>query len=222
MYSARKLAITFSVFCILALVPSFAAAELEVNLYGGVASPEKDKVTVKGYYGGFSAEASDNVKYKDGAEFGGRLTYWFTDPSINANWFGMALDVSYFQTEAKTYGADIWVVPVSGLIMLRYPGRFLQPYVGVGGGFYISHFKQNVDLTAYGLGNQTFSDTKVNAGFDARAGLQIRLFKGFGIFGEGRYTYFSPEYDDNILGAEVKVKTDSEVYHALVGIAYHF
>jgi len=57
---------------------------------------------------------------------------------------------------------------------------------------------------------------------DARAGLQIRLFKGFGIFGEGRYTYFSPEYDDNILGAEVKVKTDSEVYHALVGIAYHF
>ena len=62
----------------------------------------------------------------------------------------------------------------------------------------------------------------MDPGFDARAGLAVKVHKKISIFVEGRYIYFSPKYKDKINGQKVTVETDAEAIQALAGISFHF
>jgi len=215
MKSLRLATIAISVVSVLFLLPSLAAGETALGIYGGIASPSDHTVEITG-------GRKEKVKWDEGYTFGARLAYWFKDEefSVNADWFGVALDASYFQTESKDINTDMYVVPITALIMLRYPGKFLQPYIGVGGGLFVS-YADGADLRSFGLSKADYTDTSYDVGFDARAGLALK-FGQVTIFGEGRYTYFEPHYKDKVSGVDVSVTTDLQVYHLVGGLAYHF
>jgi hypothetical protein len=212
--SKRLVTIAISVLSVFFFFPSLAAGEASLGIYGGIASPSDNKLEVRG--------RKKRPDWDENFTVGTRLAYWFVDEkySLNAAWFGLALDLSYFQTESKNFDTDVYVVPITGLFMFRYPGKFLQPYVGVGGGFFFS-YADGADLSSVGLGSVNYGDESRDFGFDARAGLALK-FEKVSIFGEGRYTYFEPHYKDKVSGIDVHKSTDFEVYHLVLGLAYHF
>jgi hypothetical protein len=216
MKSIRLIAITISALSLLVLFPSLATAETTLAIYGGQIFPNNTDVKVR--VNGVSGKVTERSDFDDSYTFGTRLTYWFTDPEFEADWFGMGLDVSYYRYKDGPFDIDVDVVPITGLIMLRYPGKFIQPYIGAGGGIFISWVDERVDLSSHGLGSEHFDDTRADFGFDARAGLALK-FASISIFGEGRVTYFGPNYKDN--KAEIEAD-DFATYHLLAGIAYHF
>jgi opacity protein-like surface antigen len=222
MRRAKPLFIAIFVLGFMGMAAPLATAETFVGIYGGAAFPADENVTVDGSQGGVSLTTSELVNFDEAFTVGGRVGFWYTDANPSMDYVGAALDVSYFKIEADDFGTDIDVVPISVLIMLRYPGDTFQPYLGIGGGLFISHIEQDVDLSFFGAGTGTAKDTSFDPGFDARAGLGIKLHKNIIVFGEGRYTYFEPQYKDTVSDVRVKVETDSNVFSILGGISYHF
>jgi len=188
-----------------------------VALYFGGAMPQDGDVDAEAYPFGVTLTDSSKVNYDNKFTFGGRFGYWSTD----ANWAGFALDISYLQLDASGINTD--VIPVSALAMFRYPGKRLQPYIGVGPGIFFSDI--DVDMQVSGE-NKKFSDRNVDVGLDARAGLTWRVFKRIAVFGEYRFAYYKGNYDDNVSAAgttaKVKIDTDVKVHNLLFGVSYNF
>lgn len=223
MKRAKPLFIAILVLSLTGMASSLATAEYFVDIYGGVAIPTDENVTVHGSQGGVTLETSDLVDFDETFAVGGRVGFWYTEANPSMDYIGFALDVSYFKTEAADdFGTDIYVVPITGLIMLRHPGDTFQPYLGIGGGLFISHIEQDVDLSFFGSGNKTASDTSLDPGIDARAGLGIKVHKNITVFGEGRYTYFEAKYKDTVSDVRVKVETEPNVFYFLGGISFRF
>ena len=198
-----------------------AKAQVFLNLYAGAAFPQLEDTEAKAATG----RAENSVGFKDSFVLGGRVGAWGTD--VGLGWFGMAIDVSYWQSEAEDsiLGAkpEIKVLPVTVLLMFRYPGEKVQPYAGVGGGLFLSQLENDADFSQIGISSTgNFKDTQADLGFDARAGLAVRVSKKISIFAEGRYAYTSPEYEDKIDGEKVTLSTDVESIQALAGISFHF
>ena len=222
MKRAKPLFIAILVLGLTGMAAPLATAENFVGIYGGVAIPSDERVAVRGSQGGANLETTELVDFDEAFAVGGRVGFWYTEANPSMDYVGVALDVSYFKTEADDFGTDIEVAPISVLIMLRYPGDTIQPYLGIGGGLFISHLEQEVDLSFFGAGSKTASDTSLDPGFDVRAGLGIKVRKNITVFGEGRYTYFEPKYKDTVSDVRVKVETDSNVFFFLGGISYRF
>lgn len=189
-----------------------------VDLYFGGVMPEDGDVDAEAKpFGVTIRDSANNVDYDNTYTFGGRAGGW----AQKFSWIGMALDFSYFKLEAD--GMDTKVFPLSLLLMLRYPGDRLEPYIGVGPGLFVSDTKVDIQLAGQ---DKTFSDTAVDVGLDTRAGLAWRLFKHFAIFGEYRFTYFKGDYDDKVSSGgtktEVNVDTKNYAHHFLVGLSYRF
>ena len=188
-----------------------------VSLYFGGAMPDDGDVDGKAYPFGLTLTDSDKVDYDNKFTFGGRFGYWSTD----ANWAGFALDVSYLKLDAS--GIKTHVIPVSPLVMFRYPGERLQPYIGIGPGIFLSDI--DVDIQLSGVDRQ-FSDKHVDVGLDARAGMAWRVFRSIAVFGEYRFAYYKGNYQDDISAAgtttKVKIETDIKVHNFLFGLSYSF
>jgi hypothetical protein len=164
-----------------------ASAEWFVDVYGGVSMTSDADVTVRN-----GATVDDKVKFDTEGMGGARLGYWLE----SLRWLGVAADVSYFAPagQGTTVETRLEVVPLSPLVMFRLPlfdspefpkGR-LQPYLGVGPGFFLTSVKVDVP----GLGEQS-SDWQFEVGVDTRAGITFMITPAFGTFVEGRYTVFS-------------------------------
>ena len=69
--------------------------------------------------------------------------------------------------------------------ILRYPGSWLQPYIGMGPALFFARAK-NAGVSA--------SDTTV--GFNAQACLNVRLGQRWGVFGEYKYNWAKFQFDD--------------------------
>lgn len=213
--------VVFSVFSLLVMASSLARAQVFLDIYGGTVQPADQNLKVKTG----TARDSESVSYKPSFTLGGRVGAW--GEATGVSWFGMAIDTSYFRQKADDSVAgtkwDINVFPVTLLLLFRYPGDTFRPYVGVGGGLFISYVDENIDLSAVGgPSNGDFKDTEFDVGFDGRAGLNVLVSKHVALFAEGRFTYFRPSYDDKISGSTTRVSTESEVYHLLAGISYNF
>ncbi|MFQ5896466.1 MAG: outer membrane protein [Nitrospinota bacterium] len=216
------LVVAVLVFALLAVAPIPASAEGFGDLYLGGAFTMDEDVTVRG----LGLSVKEEVDFDTSFTLGGRIGYWFEgSPS-----FGIALDVSFFQPDGEDTGidADITVVPISALLMLRFPlqtseefpkGR-LQPYLGVGPGLFITKVEQDVTLDSVVVGD--FSDRTTDLGLDARAGLAWLFQKNFAIFAEYRFTHVEPEVKDNVAGVTVEAETDLDTHYFLVGISYRF
>ena len=164
-----------------------ASAEWFLDAYGGASMTSDADVTVRN-----GTTVDDKVKFDTEAMGGGRLGYWLE----GLPWLGVAGDVSYFAPAGQGTAADtrLEVVPLSPLVMFRLPllespefpkGR-LQPYLGVGPGFFLN----SVEVDVPGLGEES-TDWQFEVGVDARAGIAFMITPVIGTFVEGRYTWFS-------------------------------
>jgi opacity protein-like surface antigen len=221
--------IIFLILCFLAIGPTQALAEGFIDIYGGGAMSETADVETSISSSGLGFVTtnthSQRVDFDSSFTVGGRVGYWFdVFPYV-----GFSLDLSYFRAEGKN--ADIQVIPLSLLLMLRYPlfksekfrnGR-IQPYAAIGPGLFYSHAKADFrpDLT------EKISGDSYKIGLDVRAGLAWQFHKHLALFGEYRYTDFSIDLKQSdilygLAGTKETMKTQLATNHFLIGLSYRF
>ena len=188
-----------------------------VDFYMGGVVPEDGDVDGKASPFGVIINDSTKADYDNTYIVGGRGGFWLP----NTPWVGAAVDFSYFELDAD--GTETKVLPVSALAIFRYPGNRLQPYIGIGAGVFFTDTEVDIQL---GGENKNFSDTAVDFGLDARAGLAWKIFRRVAIFGEYRFTYYEADYSDKIDsgGAEtnVDIEIKNKVHYFLLGFSYRF
>jgi hypothetical protein len=197
---------TIFLFTIFALIiPTSVMAEGFADLYIGFSQSQEQDLTIT-----IADTPSDEKgEFEGNIACGYRIGYWF-EPTP----FGIALEISYFTQDIEDV-ADLSIIPISSLMMLRipllksseFPSGKWQPYAGVGPSFFLSRVKTEA------------SDKKYNEsdfGLDVRGGLKMYFVRNFGLFLEYRYTHFLPEFDPAI------EEFDLETHHALLGITINF
>ena len=90
--------------------------------------------------------------------------------------------------------------------VVRYPGEFLQPYAGAGIGLF--WFK----------GSNEFSNTEVQPGLNAFAGLKVKATDQWGVFFEGKYNRTSLED----FGKNIGLRGNYTMWLWVGGVSYHF
>ncbi|MGH7311138.1 MAG: outer membrane protein [Candidatus Rokuibacteriota bacterium] len=238
----RGLLVVAAILVLLTVVPVPASAEVFFDLYFGGAFTFYNDLEARF---GSTFQGLEDVRYDDSILGGARLGYWFERPIIDRLSFGLGVDVFHFtpdidfQTvdgvlsaggvalagEFAVLPIDISVVAVSLDLMFRWPlmaspafprGR-LQPYLTVGPAIFFSEIE---DSDNFAPGGQSDSDTTV--GFKFGVGLAYHLHRNLAIFGEYRFTYFSPEWNVSDLGEQGKLETDITTFYLLVGLSLRF
>ncbi len=187
-----------------------ASAEWFLDLYGGASFTQDADVKLRG-----GRSLDDKVNFDTVGTAGGRFGYWFG--ALGLPWLGAALDVSYFAPDATgpTIDTHLEVIPISSLVMFRapllaspaFPYGQLQPYLGAGPSLFITDVK--IDTLATG---ERRSDAVAEVGGDLRGGITFMLAPGFGVFAEGRYTFFRTNPGGK------STEFDVETFHALGGL----
>jgi Outer membrane protein beta-barrel domain len=211
----------------LALMPHLASAEVYLDLYGGVALSGK---TDAGHERSTAVPLDGTAKtlrFDSSGTVGVRGGVWL-DPYP---WFGVAADLSFFQRKADA--AHIDLVPLSTLVMLRYPlsksdqfpkGR-LHPYIGAGPSVVYSHASINFGPPFGTIHHGSF----FGHGVDVRGGLHWQVHKYFGLFTEYRFTQVTVTYDEQIcpsvsvcIGPTADSRTEFTLntHHVLMGIRF--
>ena len=191
-----------------------AAAEWFTDLYlGGTITQDAD-ATVRVLGTSFTERADFGSDFT----LGGRVGHYFE----RLPWLGWAFDASYYQL-----AEDLTVVPLSALLLLRWPllphqdvpkGR-LQPYVGIGPGLFWSHATPDVMLDTQ---TERFSATSVDLGLDARAGFVWQFHKHTAIFWEYRFTHVNPTFTDDVSGVRTTTEAPLNTHHLQVGLSFRF
>ncbi len=191
-YSIQVLARTVLLLSWLLLDPSLACAEFFADLYAGTTLPGHAE-TSHTQMQPTAANLTRQVDFGAGPALGLRVGYWLA----RFPWLGMAGDLSYFSRSAE--GARISAVPISLLVMLRWPllvseehptGK-LQPYIGFGPSFVAGD--SSIDVSPL---TNTQDGSYTALGADARAGLLWKFHKHIGVFGEYRFISFSADAFD--------------------------
>ncbi len=213
----------------LVIGPEQTGAEGFFDIYGGGASTgDADvDVSISSSGLGFVSTKSHTEKVDFGSSYtlGVRAGYWFDAfPYV-----GFAGDLSYFKADNET--TEIHVIPISLLLMLRYPlfksekfphGR-IQPYVGIGPGFFLSVSDVDFRPTL----PKAFSGISSDVGLDLRAGIAWQFYKRLALFGEYRYTNFTIDLEQTdilfgLAGTKETMKTRLATNHFLIGVSYRF
>ncbi len=203
-------AIYSAVLCVAILSSGGARAEGFIDVYLG--GSYTDDTTTR-----YSSMASATTKFDDSTIGGVRGGVWIGPWP----WLGFAGDISYFRADHDARRADIHVIPLSLLVMLRVPifrseelpgGRF-QPYVGAGPAVFVSVLKDR-DIFAPG----EFVSADGSIGSDVRAAVKVQLLRWLAVFAEYRHTEFDAKWDD----ANVTIKGDIETDHFQMGVGFHF
>lgn len=201
---------------------SYAArAEGFVDLYLGGAFTQSDRLRFSGAPPGVATGLTGRTEFDDSAVGGIRGGYWLDE----LPWVGVALDISGFSPEKQLPGnnADIGVIPIAALLMVRaplgasdrVPGGHVMPYAAVGPAGFIS-------VISLRLPGEDFADATADVGVDVHAGLKIRFVRWFGVFAEYRYTSFEAKWNDELSGFDTDIKTDIETHHINFGVGFHF
>lgn len=224
--------------------PRAASAEWFGDLYVGSAFTQNHDVTARFTFAGNSTDVNGRDLYFDTSLMGGgRFGYWFDALSF----LGLGLDVSHFEPNIGTQMASFTVNGVSGGsgqvdkiglsvtdiafdLMLRWPGllaseRFpkgrLQPYLTAGPAIFIATAK---DSDNFGVpGGQ--SSTRTSVGVQAGTGVTWMMTPHIGIFGEYRFTHFSPQFGFDVATpgfSKTTVETDVNTHHVLFGLSIRF
>ncbi len=231
----------------LAIGAAPASAEWFGDLYLGGAVTQSDDLTARGSLNGapFEITARD-LRFDSSVMGGGRVGYWFGPLP-----FGLALDVSYFEPNVSSqtvntnvsiggtnanvgqlsFGRlDLAVTDLAFELMVRWPGLLaspqfpngrLQPYVTAGPAVFFVTAK---DSNNFGPPDHQTS-TDVSLGLQAGFGTTWMITPHVGVFGEYRFTHFSPQFDfDTSLPGFTRttVKTDVNTHHVLFGVTFRF
>jgi opacity protein-like surface antigen len=221
--------------CLVAAAP--AAAEWFADLYLGGAFTEKHDIDVN-LPGDFVT--IEDVGFNKSFTGGIRGGYWFPFDLGPVN-FGAGLDLSYFapnisrQTTAfcerfcvsgqfDDLDLSVWVFGLDAMVRFpllksqEFPNGQLQPYLRVGPAIFLAHAD---DSRNFEPSNQ--DDTDASLGVKLGAGVQWLFTKNIGVFGEYRYTHFSPEFTfkDDVRG-NAELSTSVNTHYLLVGVSFNF
>jgi len=190
-----------------------ASAGWFVDLYAGAAHTGDNDATatVNG------VRVAETVNYGLSATGGLRAGYWFE----KLEWLGVAFDASIFKPERRTR-----VVPLSGLIILRYlllpsevaPDGELQPYVAVGPSAFVMSAKSSLNSTL----PASFTTASVDPGLDVRAGVAWQFHKNVAVYGEYRFTHVNAKFKDTTTNPSTSLDTNLNSNHFLIGVSYRF
>jgi opacity protein-like surface antigen len=219
----------FLMFCFPATGSGQAWAEGFIDIYGGgsVTRNADAKVSRNVSSLGTVSREVDTEKVDFGSSFtaGYRFGCW----SEKYPYLGIAGDLSYFK--AGNEALKVYTVPMSFLLMARWPllkGRDfpkgkIQPYVGIGPGFFFSYseadFRPNLSDTVSGI--------SLDMGVDVRAGIAWQFQEHMALFGEYRYTDFTVNLETTSLlyglaGSRDTIGTRVTTNHFLIGISYRY
>ena len=221
--STSKLLVIILSLSILIFNIQLAAAEVFVDLHAGLSLSADENLTAL-------APTGKRIKRVDlGNSFtiGYRLGYWFK----GFRWAGLAVEGSHFKHDIQKDGFDyghMRITPISGMLMFRlpllktsnYPTGELLLYGGIGPGIFLSSIKVDYSLfSGYGK----YSERSVDIGLDMRAGITKMIKENISLFCEYRYTDFNPDFkDDDNGGNSVKIETEVNTHHVLIGFSYHY
>ena len=196
------------------------------------------------------------LSFDDSIAYGMRGGYWF------GKWFGLALDVFTFEPNVNAEGftldkrgfpetADVRVIPISALMMLRWPllasdeyplGR-LHSYVGGGPSLFLTKFEGDVDLAIFDFPSEgpvtappvvnvepagEFSSKNVDPGMELLVGLDFQILPFVGVFAEYRYTLAEPVWSDtvpasvNYPAVKAEFQVPLRTHHIVGGITFRF
>jgi opacity protein-like surface antigen len=227
---------------VLTAVLSFAApasAEWFGDLYlGGAFTTKHDVDTNFPTIGG--QVTTQDVSFDKSFVGGFRGGYWFPFALGPFN-VGVGLDISHFapdiSRQTRTFCSrfcvsgefddldlSVWVIGFDA--MLRYPlmkspqfpNGQLQPYVTVGPAIFRAHAE---DSSNFEPSHQ--SDTDTSVGVKVGVGAAWQFTKNIAVFGEYRFTHFSPEFTfrDDVLGS-ANLSTDVNTHSLLAGVSFRF
>lgn len=236
------------ILCVLALAPSPSAGEGFFDLYLGAAFPQdgdvdtdSDDAIVRRMLS--ERYESSDAEWETSPSFGLRGGYWFDEPGFN--FLGIGLDLSYYNAldDRENAALDVYAFPITPLLMLRipigasprYPGGRVQPYGAVGPGFTIigAHAETDDlrdDFSGFDTLLDDFDDASFDVGLDARGGLAVQLSPRFALFGEYRYTYIEPEFEDEVdavdnvdfFDVEIEFEPELATHHLVFGASFRF
>jgi opacity protein-like surface antigen len=230
MQKKHIISLLFLVFCILTIGSVHnAGAEGFMDIYGGGAFTQNADADISrsvSYLGSIRKKTdTENVHFGSSFTAGYRFGCW----SEKYPYLGVAGDLSYFRAGNET--VKVHAVPMSFLVMLRWPllktrdfpkGR-IQPYVGIGPGFFYSYSEADFQPEF----SDTVSGFSLDMGVDARAGIAWQFHKHMALFGEYRYTNFRVDLETTSLlyglgGTRDTIETRMSTDHFLMGISYRF
>ncbi len=207
--------------------PSWAG-DYFADLYLGSAWTQDADVSAQLFFVAPPQEASRTATFEPSAVFGGRIGAW-PEP---LPWLGVALDVSAYRPQSEV--ADISVVPLSILLMLRWPllrepglpGGRLQPYLAVGPSIIYSNLKMDLRPSI----DDDAKASSLDSGWDFRGGLAWQFHRHLALFGEYRYLHFRFDYEEKSLEwfwglprhTITRVDTDMNAQQLLAGLSYRF
>ena len=225
---------------LLSTVAFAARAQRVLDLYGGVAPAGTADVTVKEFAPFLSdATAQRTVSFDTSATFGARLGYWFPGPA----WFGIGVDLSFIR--ASRNDVNLGAIPLSGLLMFRWPQSESQPilklpvepYAAIGPS-YILLPELRIDFRP-AVAEKVSESPKDAVGIDFRGGLAWNVSSNFAFFTEYRFIRFHAEFEQrgcltfgcaliNVIAPAAGVteatrrKADATVdsHHFLLGISF--
>lgn len=200
------------------LMPNCALGEWFGDIYLGMHSSKADDMSVK--FNGVTVKT-----YSDpdtGSIFGGRIGYWFE----NNSWLGLAVDGSVSQLDFDD--KDIGVGSISTLLMVRlslnsseeFPKGRIQPYLGVGPGFFYGGMSEFIPEVPPAGG--VLDDSYSSLGFDGRFGISVLIKKSYGLFLEYGFKRFSPSFDSVISGGIISLEPTFNTHNFSLGISFRF
>lgn len=208
-----------------------AAAEVFVDLHAGLSFGADEDLT----FIAPGKKVTEKADLSNSFSIGYRIGYWFK----SLEWAGVALEASHFKHDIRQQGIDkghLRVIPVSGLLMFRapllktdfYPEGELLFYGGIGPGIFLTSIKYEVANSAIsdvlnipGISGN-YSDRSVDIGLDIRGGIAKMIRENISLFCEYRYTKFDPDFEEDIWGNKLKIESEVNTHHVLIGFTYHY
>ena len=224
--------------------PVAARAEGFFDLYLGVGFPQNSDIDTDADDPIVEADIAytDDVDWDTTESFGMRGGYWFEFEEIGPSFLGIGLDLSFYRAfeDSNFAELEVWATPLTPLLMLRaplgysenFPGGRVQPYIAVGPGFTLAFAEADLSEIppSQDIAFEDFDAVGFGVGFDGRAGLAIQLSRHFALFGEYRYTYVEPHFEDEIdvasapfsFETDVEIEPDLETHHVVFGASFRF
>ena len=122
----------------------------------------------------------------------------------------------------------IGVGAITPLLMFRltlllndtFPKGRLQPYAGIGPGFYFGGMSEFIEaVPPHGA---VLDDVYFTTGFDARGGVCLLIRNGFGVFFEYGYKQFSPSFESYTWGGKVTLEPTFKMHTFSTGLSFRF
>ncbi len=169
-----------------------------------------------------------DLALKSSPLYGAKIGHYFQQ----LRWFGVEFEIYNTNPHLKqqpstltvpgfaplpgtTDGNYLRVLTIAPLnLMFRYPGKQVQPYLGIGPGIFLAKLKEAQQ-------GETLSSTTV--GVNVMAGLRYLVTRHVALFGEWKYNYTRMNYDQNLNFIQpFGLKADYHMHHVAFGVAYLF